>query len=196
VGLTNVGCASWWYGSASFYYYPSDPSTFDAVQFNDQSYDPGGVGISSETWSFGDGTSSSNLGCCPSHRYAADGDYPVTPMVSTSDGRTASKSQLVQVRTHDVTITKVTVPQTASVAQTRTLVVGLTDNRYPETVQVQLLKSVAGGGWQQVGLATQYVPVRGAKPHDRLQVQLHVRSGGRGARETEHSGSRDHPGST
>jgi PKD repeat protein len=145
---------------AQFSYYPSDPSVFDTVQFYDQSYDPAGVGISSEAWKFGDGSAAS--GCCPTHRYAADGDYTVELDVTTTDGRTASTQQVVHVRTHDVTIAKVIVPQTASVGQTRSITVGLTNSRYPETVQVQLLKSVAGGGWQQVGVLTQYVPVRGA----------------------------------
>jgi hypothetical protein len=31
--------------AASFYLYPGDPSTFDTVQFIDQSYDPGQVGL-------------------------------------------------------------------------------------------------------------------------------------------------------
>jgi PKD repeat protein len=139
-----------------------DPSIYDTIQFYDQSYDPAEVGIQSESWSFGDGATSSNPGCCPTHRYAKDGDYTVELDVTTADGRTASTRQLVHVKTHDVTISKVTVPQTASVGQTRSIAVGLTNTRYPETVQVQLLKSVAGGGWQQVGSLTQYVPVRGA----------------------------------
>ena len=147
---------------AGFGYNPPDPSVFDTVQFYDQSYDPGGNSFSSEVWHFGDGTNASNPGCCPTHKYAKDGDYTVELDVTTADGRTASAQQVVHVRTHDVSITKVLVPQAASVGQTRAITVGLTDSRYPETVQVQLLKSVAGGGWQQVGVLTQYVPVRGA----------------------------------
>ena len=147
---------------ASFGYYPGDPSVFDSVGFYDQSYDPGGNSFSSEVWHFGDGATASNPGCCPTHEYAKDGDYTVELDVTTTDGRTASTQQVIHVRTHDVSIAKVTVPQTASVGQTRGISVGLTNSRYPETVQVQLLKSVAGGGWQQVGALTQYVPVRGA----------------------------------
>jgi hypothetical protein len=64
------------------------------------------------------------------------------------------------VRTHDVGI-RVLVPQTAIVGQTGTITVALRNSRYPETVQVQLLKSVAGGGWQPVGLLMQHVPARG-----------------------------------
>ena len=145
-----------------FGYYPNDPSMFDTVQFFDSSYDPGGNGFSSELWDFGDGGRTTNPGCCPTRRYAADGTYKVKLTVTTTDGRTASTSQTVQVKTHDVAIAKVLVPQTAAVGQTRAITVGLTNSRYPETVQMQLLKSVAGGGWQQVGVLTQYVPVRGA----------------------------------
>ena len=145
--------------TVGFFYNPGDPSVFDSIQFFDTSYDPAGVGIASESWDFGDGATAT--GCCPTHRYSADGTYHLTLTVTTPDGRTASSSRDVVVKTHDVTIAKVVVPQSASVGQTRTITVGLTNSRYPETVQVQLLKSVAGGGWQQVGVLTQYVPVRG-----------------------------------
>jgi PKD repeat protein len=145
---------------AQFSFYPGDPNSFDTIQFYDNSYDPAGAGISSEAWDFGDGATAS--GCCPTHRYAGDGTYTVQLIVTTSDGRTANAKHDVQVKTHDVTIAKVLVPQTARVGQTRPITVGLTNSRYPETVQVQLLKSVAGGGWQQVGVLAQYVPVRGA----------------------------------
>jgi hypothetical protein len=145
--------------AAGFFYSPSDPSIYDQIQFYDTSYDPAAVGISSEAWSFGDGATAS--GCCPTHRYSADGTYTARLTVSTPDGRTASISHDVLVKTHDVTVSKVLVPQTARVGQTRSITVGLTNSRYPETIQVQLLKSVAGGGWQQVGVLTQYVPVRG-----------------------------------
>jgi PKD repeat protein len=131
------------------------------LQFYDQSSDPGQVGFSSESWDFGDGTTMSNPGCCPQHRYAADGDYTVKLDVTTMDGRTASTSQVVHVRTHDVAITKFTVPQSASSGQTRSITVNLTNHRYDENVQVQLIRSVAGGGFVPVGTSTRSVPVRG-----------------------------------
>jgi hypothetical protein len=143
----------------SLSYYPTDPSIFDAVQFYDGSYDPAGAGISSESWSFGDGATAT--GCCPRHTFAADGDYSVKLTVGTPDGRTASKTQTVHVQTHDVTINKFTVPQSASSGQTRQLSVGVTNSRYSETVQVQLLASVPGGGFQQVGVLQQAVAARG-----------------------------------
>jgi len=139
---------------------PIDPSIFDTVQFFDSSFDPAGLGIESLAWDFGDGTTAT--GCCPTHRYAADGDYTVQLTVTTSDGRTGSTSQVVQVRTHDVAITKFTVPKAASAGQTRQITVGVNSNRYPETVQVQLFKSVAGGGFQEIGNVTKSVPASGA----------------------------------
>jgi PKD repeat protein len=142
---------------AGFSYYPSDPSSVDTIQFVDQSSDPGQVGFSAWRWDFGDGSSSSAQS--PTHRYLADGDYKAGLTVTSSDGRTASTSQVVHVRTHDVSIAKLVVPQSSGVGQTRSISVGISNTRYPETVQVQLLKSSATG-WTVVGTLTQSVPVR------------------------------------
>jgi hypothetical protein len=143
-----------------FYYTPGDPSIFDTVQFYDHSFDPAGVGIASESWSFGDGATAT--GGCPTHRYAADGTYTLTLTVMMTDGRTASTSRDVLVRTHDVAVARMAVPETARVGQTGAITIGLANGRYPETVQVQLLKSLAEGGWRQAGVLTQDVPVHGA----------------------------------
>jgi hypothetical protein len=141
-------------------YYPSDPSSFDTIQFLDQSNDPGQVGFSSTSWEFGDGGSSANPGCCPTHRYLADGEYTVKLTVTTTDGRTASTTRVVQVRTHDVAVAKMSVPQSASTGQTRSIVVGLSNKRYDETVRIDLYRSGAGG-FVQFASSTQSVPVRG-----------------------------------
>lgn len=141
-----------------FYYTPGDPSIFDTVQFYDQSFDPAGVGISSESWSFGDGATAT--GSCPTHRYAADGTYTLTLTVTMTDGRTASTSREVFVRTHDVAVARMAVPETARVGETAAIRVGLANDRYPETVQVQLLKSLPEGGWRQIGVLTRDVPAR------------------------------------
>src|SRR5205823_6126086 len=102
-------------------------------------YDPAQVGFgpNSNYWSFGDGATAigSPYGCCPvtAHQYATDGDYTVTLVVTTLDGRTATIMQVLHVRTHDVVISKFTVPQTGRAGQTRTISVGVTNARYPET---------------------------------------------------------------
>jgi hypothetical protein len=137
--------------SAAFVIHPTDPSTYDTVEFWGQSSDPGQAGFVAERFDFGDGTGAE--GCCPNvigyppdatHRYAADGDYVVTDTVTTTDGRMATAVETVRVRTHDVAIAKLTVPQSASADQTRTITVGMANARYPETVRVELLRSVAG----------------------------------------------------
>ena len=142
---------------ANFYFYPSDPSVFDTIQFCDNSFDPGQVGFESFTWDFGDGATST--GGCAAHEYSADGDYTVQHGVTTVDGRSASTSQVVQVRTHDVAIAKVSAPLSANVGQTRPIIIYISNKRYGETVQVSLYKSVPGG-FQFVGSYTQFVPVR------------------------------------
>jgi len=146
---------------AGFGFFPSDPSTFDAIQFFDFSFDPGGLGIASQEWHFGDGASGS--GCCPTHTYAAEGSYTTQLTVTTPDGRTAATSQTLVVKTHDVAIIKFSAPTAASAGQTRHITVGLNSKRYPETVIVQLFKSAPGvpGGYEFLGLLTQVVPVRG-----------------------------------
>ena len=140
---------------ANFGFFPFDPSMFDNVQFFDQSFDPAGVGFAPQAWTFGDGTT--GIGN-PTHRFAADGDYSVQLTVTTLDGRTAVASQTVHVRTHDVAITRLSVPQTARSGQTKRLEVSINSKRYPETVEVQLFRSVPGG-FQQFGSLTQAVPM-------------------------------------
>ncbi len=146
---------------AEFSLNPPDPSIFDTIQFFDQSFDPGRAGFQSESWHFGDGTTGS--GPLPTHRYVADGDYTTTLTVTTVDGRTASTSRVIHVSTHDVAITKFAVPTSASAGQTRSITVGVNDTRYPETVQVQLVKGTNQSGFDPVGLLTLSIPVRKAK---------------------------------
>jgi len=141
---------------ANFGFFPFDPSVFDNVQFFDQSFDPAGVGFAPQAWTFGDGTTGG--GGSPTHRYAADGDYTVQLTVTTLDGRTAVASQTVHVRTHDVVITRLSVPQTGRAGQTRGIQVSVNSKRYPETAEVQFFRSVPGG-FQQFGSLTQSVPM-------------------------------------
>lgn len=141
-----------------FNFFPSDPSQYDTVTFCDSSFDPGGFGIQSMTWDFGDGNTSTNN--CALNRYAADGDYTVVHTVTTTDGRSGSSSTVISVRTHDVSITKVSAPKSANVGQTRPITVSLKNYRYAETVRIELYRSGPGGGWEFIGSSTQYVPVR------------------------------------
>lgn len=152
--------------TASFGYSPFDPSSFDTIGFYDQSNDPGQLGFSSAAWEFGDGGSATDPGCCPSHRYLADGDYTVRLTVTTVDGRTGTTTHVVQVRTHDVAVAKMTAPQSANAGQSRSITVGLSNKRYAETVRIDLYRSTAGG-FVQFASSTQSVPVRsGGKTSD------------------------------
>jgi PKD repeat protein len=117
------------------------------------------MGIQSSKWNFGDGTPVSNI-VSPTHRFAVDGDYQVTLMVSTSDGRTASTSQVVHVRTHDVSISSISAPKSANVGQTKAITVALRNTRYAETVRIQLYRTTAGGGLDLISSSTLFVPVR------------------------------------
>ena len=129
--------------TAGFVWGPPSPSAFDDVQFTDLSLDRANVGIDSWTWDFGDGSTAE--GRTPTHRYAADGDYVVTLNVTTIDGRRSSTSDVVLVRTHDIAIARFDVPNSSRVGRTERITVGVSNRRYPEMVQVQLLKSVPGG---------------------------------------------------
>lgn len=153
--------------TASFVTFPSDPSQFDAIEFWGQSFDPGGAGFVEESYDFGDGTSA--LGCCPNvigwppdaiHTYAVDGDYAVVDTVTTADGRVASATRTIQVRTHDVAVEKLAVPQTASIGQSRSISVSISNVRYDERVKVQLLVGVAGSDFREVGALEQVVVAR------------------------------------
>ena len=146
---------------AQFGYYPSDPSALETVQFNNSSYDPYGGSIQSEAWNFGDGATAT--GCCPTHSYAADGDYSVKLTIATADGRTASATQVVTVRTHDVAIVKVGVPTSARTLQTKQVSVGVSSRNYNETVLVELYKSPYGisNSFEKVGTSQQLVRAQG-----------------------------------
>lgn len=144
--------------SANFAYHPSffNPSIHDTVQFYDFSHDPASVGFSPAQWDFGDGAEAT--GCCPTHRYASDGDYTVTLVATTLDGRTAAATQELTVRTSDVSIERIQAPNSASVGQTRSIAVKVRGGQYAESVQVQLFRSMPGGAEELVGTRTAAVP--------------------------------------
>jgi PKD domain len=142
---------------ARFSFYPYDPSTFESTTFYDSSYDPGGAQIVSWEWQFGDGTT--GTGYYVNHRYTADGDYTARLTVTTSDGRTGSTSNVVHVRTHDITIDRFMVPESAMAGQTRAISAHIKNTRYDDMVQVELYKSIPGG-FTQIGSLTQFVAAR------------------------------------
>ena len=138
---------------ADFLFSPADPSALESVQFNDSSYDPAQAGIASASWDLGDGATA--IGSCPSHRFAADGEYRARLTVTTADGRSASIIRVVTVRTHDVAIVELRVPRSARPGETTAIAVAVTSLRYPETVQVELFRD---GGVEPLGRLLQPVP--------------------------------------
>ena len=136
----------------------SDPSVFDTIQFCDSSFDPADVGIESFAWDFGDGNTSQAE--CPTHRYLTDGDYTVEHSATTFDGRTGSVSKVFHIRTHDVSLSNVTAPKSATVGQTKAITVSIRNNRYPETVMIELYRSVVGGGFELISTSMQFIPIR------------------------------------
>lgn len=146
--------------SANIDYYPLDAAKTDSISFYANLYDPAGVGFdySNCQWDFGDGVTAA--GCYVSHAYAVDGDFTVQLSASTYDGRLATATRVVTVRTQDVSIVKVSVPQSARAGQTRQIVVGLTNAYYPVQVRLELWKSATMYGDELVGTLVQTVPVR------------------------------------
>ena len=116
---------------------PFEPNSVEPTQFFNSGQDPGGAD-STETWTFGDG--STFVGPAPTHQYATDGDYPVSLTLVTEDGRSGSTQQTISVRTHDVSITGMTAPKSARAGQTRPISVAVVDRRYPETVRLTLYR--------------------------------------------------------
>ena len=143
----------------NFNYYPSDPSIFDNVSFNPSIYDPAGIYGDIYAWTISDGTTSDQGSFY--HQFATDGDYTVNLTFTTYDGRTGvAPTQVVQVRTKDVAISKFSVPQTARANQTKTINVDVKNNRYSDYVQVIFFKGLPGGGEQVIGILTLYVPAK------------------------------------
>lgn len=146
--------------TADFYYNPGDPSTFDTVEFYDNSWDPIGFGIVSQSWDFGDGATAT--GYAAAHKYAAVGDYTVQLAITTSDGRTASTSKVVHVANHDVSIARFSVPKTGRVNQKGRIAVSVTSKLAAEMVRIDLYKSLPGGDdqFELIGMQQLLVPAR------------------------------------
>ena len=147
------------------YYGYNGTSIYDTIQFQANVNDPYGGGNISYvyTWSFGDGSTATDY--YTYHQYAKDGDYTVQLTVTTSDGRSATASTIVAVRTHDVAIVKFARPKTATVGQTKRLVIGVSNTRYPEVVRMNIYKGSPYGN-QFIGSWMQDVPVQASGTTD------------------------------
>lgn len=65
------------------------------ASFSDQTYDPAGGQITTWSWEFGDGGTSTEG--WPTHRFLASGTYDVTLTVQTDDGRSATTTKAITV---------------------------------------------------------------------------------------------------
>jgi hypothetical protein len=136
-----------------------DINIFDTVQFHNTSVDPLNRGYKSAIVAYGDGSTESSFFYWAYHQYAADGDYNAALTVTTVDGRTATYSQIIQVKTHDVAITKFSTPTSATSGQTKAISVGVVSKRYAEPVDVILYRS-GPAGYEFVAVQSVSVPAR------------------------------------
>lgn len=143
---------------ADFFVNPWAPSTLGPVTFYAYpAYDPAGQGLRAWNWNFGDGATGKGIEV--QHQYAAEGDYNVRLTVITNDGRRAAISRLIQVRNHDVAIVKFARPKSARAGKPVRLTVGIANYLHPETVTVEIYKSMPGG-YGYAGSWTQEVAVQ------------------------------------
>ena len=164
--------------SVALFHNPFDPSSYDTIGFSGHAFDPAAFPIESWSWDFGDG--GTGEGSFASHRYLADGDYDVTLRIVTSDGRAASSTTTVTVRTHDVSVTKLVVPKKASAGRSQTIKVNVVGTRYDENVTVQLLRSTETG-FVQLGAWSSSWPwvVEGRSTSSRTRSRKRTRLSGR-----------------
>lgn len=134
-----------------------DPSTLDTVTFYQYPSDNLGAEITRVAWDFGDGTTAN--GPSAQHRYQADGDYVVRVNITAADGRTATATLPVPVRTHDVRVAGFTAPTTGRVGQTTPVEVTVANQRIPEHATVVLYRGDPSG-FHEIARTTQYVPAR------------------------------------
>jgi len=137
---------------------PAEPSIFDWTTFGLYGYAPENWTC---VWNFGNGITYDQCFAYQAARYEQDGDYTVSVQVTDEAGQVSSASRTISVRTHEIAITSVAVPQSARAGQTRQIVVYVRNSRYTENVMLDLWKSTASG-YTGVGSLTQFVPVRSA----------------------------------
>ncbi|MCR3749802.1 PKD domain-containing protein [Lentzea californiensis] len=142
----------------SAYASPEQPSVFDDVQFTPYSGDSLGRELVSGEIQFGDGATTPFTGTqAVGHRYAKDGKYTVRVTGTTKDGRTGTTEQVLEVATHDVKLTGLSLPATARAGDTKRIKVSVTNTRYDENVRVSLKRKTTSGYYEEIGYLTQRV---------------------------------------
>lgn len=142
----------------SAYATPDRPSVFDDVQFSPYAGDPLNRALVSGEIQFGDGTTTPFTGTqAVGHRYAEDGRYTVRVTGTTKDGRTGTTEQVLEVATHDVKLTGLSLPASARAGDTKRIKVSVTNTRYDENVRVSLKRKTTSGYYEEIGYQTQRV---------------------------------------
>lgn len=132
-------------------------SIYETIDFSLDHYNDYNDAVTNE-WDFGDGTTlPPSTEDRPSHRYTADGVYTVTVRSTTPDGRKATRTTTVTVKTHDVGITKFVVPSAARAGDRKEITVQVANTHYVEKVKTTLYRN-NGNGWEEVGTLTIDVP--------------------------------------
>ncbi|MFD4639340.1 PKD domain-containing protein [Lentzea sp. NPDC058436] len=139
--------------------YDHDRSLFETIGFSLDHTNDYNDPVTTE-WDFGDGTTApASTEDHQSHRYAADGVYTVTVRSKTGDGRTATDTTTVTVKTHDVGISKFSAPASARAGDQKPITVQVSNTRYLEKVKTTVYRDNGNGnGWQEVGTLTIDVP--------------------------------------
>ena len=145
--------------STSLSTWPQTPTVLEdttiGVSVSDGNYLP----FTSATIDLGDGTVLRSNGEQVKHRFTRDGDYQVTVTASVADGRTATATRTLKVRTHDVSVAGLSVPASARAGQTKPIKVSVANVRGDEDVTVVLYRVGANGEQERtIGTLTQRVP--------------------------------------
>lgn len=144
----------------------SSPTLFHELWFRPESNGWQIDDLMSASWDFGDGATAPATQESVRHQYQADGTYVVTMRATTPDGRTGTATRSIKVETHDVGITKFTVPTSARAGQSKPVTVTVANTRYLEKATVTLFRS-DGSSWTEVGRTEIDVP---AHPTRKVQV--------------------------
>jgi hypothetical protein len=147
-------------------YYPDNPSIYSSIRFDPYVGDPLRRPMAAGEVRFGDGTSVPITDEPITHQYAADGEYRVEVVVSTTDGRTGSRVHVLKVETHDVSVASFTVAASAREGETKPVKALIANTRYDENVQVELQRRNEHGNFERVGSLTQWVQ---ASPHRKVE---------------------------
>jgi len=100
--------------AASFTFTPQPltikPAANQTILFNaTESADPGGLGIISYAWEFGDGDTATESDPIATHAYISPGSYTANLTVTNSEGKSSETSRIVDVVVRDIAVTSVKV---------------------------------------------------------------------------------------